>query len=111
MLFKAQKHYPVTVRIRFTLSSLVENTALSGMFGSFAQTIPGMPKNAAVTLPAETPGSEILLPDMGGLRNDMALFEDWAGDGTDRIFQEMDLQNMMSWALSPNDERMETPYQ
>ena len=36
MLQKAQKHYPVTSRMRYTLCNLVADTSLAGMFGSWA---------------------------------------------------------------------------
>lgn len=116
MLQKAQKHYPVTVRIRFTLSSLVENTPLAGMFGTFAQTTHA-PKSAAVAelQPNSSPQAlaefnNDIAQDIACLRPDMALFQDWGGDNGDPIFQEMDWTNMMSWALSPNSARTEAPF-
>lgn len=122
LLHKAQKHYPVTVRIRFTLSSMVENTPLVGMFGTFAQTNHGqdahVQSGAAVTelQPNASPQTlgelnSDIAQELATLRPDMALFQDWAGDNGEPLFQEMDWGNMMSWALSPNSARAEQPFQ
>ena len=39
MLQKAQKHYPVTSRMRYTLCNLVAGTSLAGIFGSWASNV------------------------------------------------------------------------
>ena len=119
MLLKAQRHYPVTVRIRFTLSSLVDQTPLAGMFGHFAQTshapqggggaVTELQPNASVESLAEL--NSDIAQEIASLRPDMALFQDWITDSGDPIFQEMDWSNMMSWALSPNNVRTEVPFQ
>ena len=107
MLLKAQKHYPVTVRIRFTLASLCEKTPLEGMFGAFAQRS-HTPKLAPISEVQSDSGQQTLgelnsdiADELASLRPDMALFQDWGGENGDPIFQEMDWTNMMSWALSP----------
>lgn len=120
LILKAQKHYPVTVRIRFTLSSLVENTPLAGIFGTFAHRThaqdPSIQTGAAVAevQPNASPQTlaelnSDIAQELATLRPDMALFQDWTGD--ELSFQEMDWGNMMSWALSPNSARMEQPFQ
>ena len=40
-----------------------------------------------------------------GRRQDIELFENYFGEGGDTVFQDMDLNNMMSWVLSPNVDR------
>lgn len=120
LLSKAQKHYPVTVRMRFSLASHVENTPMAGIFGTFAHNT-HEPQNATVTeVPSNIPaharqtlqeGSADIFQDFNAGRADMALFEDWGGDTGESIFQEMDMQNMLSWALSPHNTRTDLAFQ
>ena len=49
--------------------------------------------------------------DMADLKPDMALFQDWGADGADRMFQEMDWSDMMSWALGPNSAEPDAAFQ
>ncbi|KAK3724824.1 hypothetical protein LTR37_000872 [Vermiconidia calcicola] len=114
MLLKAEKHYPVTVRMRFTLSKLVNNTALAGLFGYFAKqpansdtanNVTTVLQNHLVDLDSDRANQEL------AGSQDMQVFADFNFEDSaeSRMFQEMDLQNMMSWVLSPNALRTGTP--
>ena len=103
MLTKAQKHYPVTARMRATLSGFVEGTPLAGTFGAFSRpsTSTGTPlaQNSTMNNDIGLQGT-LPAPNMGR-GQDMETFEDCFGENDDPVFQDMDLNNMMSWVLSP----------
>jgi hypothetical protein len=111
MLSKAQRHYPVTLRMRYTLSTYVENTQLAGMFGNTTtvQPHPNHPNSASRPQMQSDMSPNYSMPDMT-LRNDLAIFQDWSDDVANRMFQEMDMPNMMSWALSPSALRPDLMY-
>ena len=104
MLHKAQKHYPVTARMRATLSSFVENTSLAGMFGTFARPVDA-PRDASAVAMSQAGGVSEMIPTLANpnmdRRQDVEMFEDCFGEDGDRVFQDMDLRNMMSWVLGP----------
>ena len=99
----------------------MDNTPLAGIFGTFAQTngaqdasaqtgaaVTELQPNASPQTLAEL--NSDIAQELATLRPDMALFQDWAGENGE-LFQEMDWGNMMSWALSPNNARVEHPFQ
>ena len=102
LLLKAQKHYPVTVRMRSTLSSIVEGTGLAGTFGTFASTV-GTPTNAL----GGADRTDGLPP------HDLGTPGDFFSDSDDRLFQDMnmDLSNNLSWLLSPTNEEVDPLFQ
>ncbi len=90
LLAHSQRHYPVTVRMRYSLASLVENTPIAGMFGTFAKRSTEEQSNGAVTGLASDSNMQQSVGYVAtdpfqdfhnGLRPDMAYFEDWGGDG------------------------------
>ena len=107
MLTQAQKHYPVTVRMRATLASFVENTSLAGTFGNFSNS------GSSSADPGTAPGQGFAEGDTNfgnsafstGRRQDAEMFENYFGNTTDPVFQDMDLNNMMAWVLSPSVDR------
>lgn len=110
-LQKAQKHYPVTARMRSTLSGSVDKTPLAGMFGHWAHANVNAPPGQVQPDPMHGTlqpieifgnGNEMhgMVPHHAG--QDLTLMENPFGDyGVDPGMQDMDLRNMMSWVLSP----------
>lgn len=105
MLQKAQKHYPVTSRMSYTLCNLVAGTSLAGMFGSWNND-KGNQRDAqqfeiqggdpfAANFPGQNFGEQSDFLLQGPFDTDQGLlFPDM--DGTN-------MNNMMSWILSPNE--------
>lgn len=106
MLTKAQKHYPVTARMRATLSSFVENTALAGTFGGLTRPPSQAPTNGGQNHgPTDTEAFNAETPNLASGQN-AEIFEDFFGEHAEQVFQDMDLNNMMSWVLSPTLENV-----
>lgn len=107
MLFKAQRHYPVTVRMRATLASLVENTVLATIFGTLSNTASASVDLGMAQGLGSTEGDMNFPNGMfnAGRREDLGMFENYFGENGDPVFPDVDLNNMMSWVLNPNIER------
>ena len=97
----AQGHYPVAIRMRQALASLVEHSPLVGMFGSWTSAARRLPNDlqtqqtAPVANMRHNVHSEISLSEQ-----DWFMQASFSNDG--RLpSQEMDMTNMMSWMLSP----------
>ena len=77
------------------------------MFGTFPN--PTSQRNdVAPILGQNGAASETDLPGSSqgmGRRQDADMFETYFSENSDAVFQDMDLNNMMSWILSPSLER------
>lgn len=109
ILRKAQKHYPVTARMRSTLSGFVEKTPLAGMFGSWTTSnVDNGSQSQQQSLfqpPVELFGTDGAFAQHFGSRGqDQTLLENPLpfGEYGEHVTQDMDLRNMMSWVLSPS---------
>lgn len=102
MLQKAQQHYPVSARMRYTLGCQVDGTPLKGFFGSW---------------PRPSRKQDLLqntVSQFDGLFDDNSTGQTFDGQqnlftqgplsvSEAQLFQGMDMTNMMSWMLSPTD--------
>lgn len=103
MLQKAQHHYPVTSRMRYTLCNLVAGTHLSGIFGSWTSERPA--QNASTIV---QPGDAFAnnFPNQSAHEQSDFLLQNPFDFDQGSIFQDMDMtnmNNMMTWILSPTD--------
>lgn len=102
MMQKAQKHYHVAARMRFTLSSSVDGTSLAGIFGSGPGQLKVLHDPQAAPL-GEAEGSsnpgDGLLPQTVREQHEHTELEGMFDEFGDRWFQETDLNDMMYWSL------------
>lgn len=109
MFQRAQKHYPVTARMLSTLSNLVQNTSMAGIFGERTHSKPSggqmlVPPNDLV---GDTDWSLGLSLDSGqpdGQVDSSNWFLNGLGDTSMSTAPDMDPRNMMTWLLSPMEE-------
>ena len=105
MLQKAQKHYQVTSRMRYTLCNLVAGTSLAGTFGSWTNDIGTQRDVQATALNSNNSLADGLVLQGYDAQSDFLLQNPFDTD-QGLIFQDMDMSNMnpmMSWILSPTE--------
>ena len=103
MLQKAQHHYPVTSRMRYTLCNLVAGTHLSGIFGSWTNEKPAQDTQTTVQ-PGDAFASNF--PNQSVQEQSDFLLQNPFDIDQISMFQDMDMtnmNNMMTWILSPTD--------
>lgn len=100
MLQHAQKHYPVTARMRSTLSALVDGTFLAGAFGVW--TGHSMVSQNASHLDQPGPAAPFSDSFIGNavVEQQDLFFSNPFSDAQGPLLQDMDTMNM-SWMLSP----------
>lgn len=105
MLCSAQKHYPVTARMRSTLGAVVQDTSLSGMFGPWSRRsgpTQGDGGQTSLQPPGQFMADEQLAHPMMGAFHDPAFYHHPFADDYSHLLLDMDdNQNMMSRILSP----------
>lgn len=106
MFQRAKRHYPVTTRMLSTLSSLVNGTSMTGIFGESTQA--KQRNRQAATLTADLPSSSDWPLGLGlgsngddGEQDNPNWFWNGFGEPTDLEGPDMDSRNMMTWLLSP----------
>lgn len=93
MLFKAQRHYPVTVRMRSSLAALVDDTVLAGTFGTFMSN--DTVQRSSLQNTDYAPGTQCNAGAAVAGSQDIGMLEQGFIGNDDRLFQDMDLRNMM----------------
>ena len=103
MLQKAQHHYPVASRMRYTLCNLVEGTHLSGIFGSWKSERPAQDAQTTTQLGDAFANN---FPNQSVHEQSEFLLQNPFDIDQGSMFQDMDMTNMnnvMTWILSPTD--------
>jgi hypothetical protein len=104
MLHKAQKHYSVTSRMRYTLSNLVADTSLAGTFGSWTNETRAQ-RDVEGAISSDNSLADGLVVQGYDAHSDFMLPNPFDTD-QGLIFQDMDMSNinpMMNWILSPTE--------